>query len=178
MLVQKVEDCKFDSASNELINQNHSYKLKYSTQYGTIIDTENITILDLAIPSTDERIIVQGTVVDTQVHNQSIHPKNNITHTYSTQNYSFTDIDTQGRFAVFSCDHDLCFAILDMKTGLFFKDIAPTTSDEISIESAFTLDIETDTLHYLHTKIAPPKHMSIDLHKILLENSIMHLCQL
>ena len=48
---------------------------------------------------------------------------NNITHTYSTQNYSLTDIDTQGRFAVFSCDYDLCFAILDMKTGLFFKDM-------------------------------------------------------
>ena len=40
--------------TNNIINENQSYKLKYSTQYGTIIDTTNITILDLHPSTTEE----------------------------------------------------------------------------------------------------------------------------
>ena len=177
MLVQKVKDCTFTNATDDLLNQNQSYKLKYSTQYGTIIDTENITILDLAHSTTNEKIDAQDQIHDQKNQSENNNP-NNITHTYSTQNYSLTDIDAQGRFAVFSCDYDLCFAILDMKTGLFFKDMIPSTSDETSSDSAFLLDIETDTLHYLHTNITPPTDMSTELHQILLQNHIMHLCEL
>ena len=177
MLVQKVKDCTFTNAANDLLNQNQSYKLKYSTQYGTIIDTENITILDLAHSTTNKKIDFKDQIQD-QKNQSGNNTPNNITHTYSTQNYSLTDIDTQGRFAVFSCDYDLCFAILDMKTGLFFKDIVPSTSDEISSDSAFLLDIETDTLHYLHTNVAPPTDMSTELHQILTNNHIIHLCEL
>ena len=176
MLVKKVNDCSFTDANNDLLNQNQSYKLKYSTQYGTVIDTENITILDL-IHSTDEKVDFTNHIQDQKIQPENNTP-NNITHTYSTQNYSLTDIDAQGRFAVFSCDYDLCFAVLDMKTGLFFKDMVPSTSDEISAGSAFLLDIETDTLHYLHTSITPPEDMSIELHQILLQNHIMNLCEL
>ena len=57
MLVQKVNDCNFTNSTdntNNTINENQSYKLKYSTQYGTIIDTTNITILDLHPSTTEE----------------------------------------------------------------------------------------------------------------------------
>ena len=185
MLVQKVNDCNFTNAKNDALNQHQPYKLKYRTQYGTIIDTENITILDLASSNTETEIDSHKTIqeqVQDQIQNPNYYSEkdnpNNITHTYSTQNFSLTDIDVQGRFAVFSCDHDLCFAILDMKTGLFFKDCIPSTSNEISTESAFLLDIETDTLHYLHTKITPPKDMNIELHQILMNNHIIQLCEL
>ena len=191
MLVQKVNDCNFTNSTdntNNTINENQSYKFKYSTQYGTIIDTTNITILDMH-PSTtegenegeknEEEINYEKTEqIPPQENSSEINNLNNITHTYSTQNYNLTDIDTQGRFAVFSCDYDLCYAILDMKTGLFFKDAIASTSDEISVDSAFMLDIETDTFHYLHTKIAPPENMSMVLHKILAKNHTIHLREL
>lgn len=193
MLVQKVNDCNFTNSTgntNNTINENQSYKLKYSTQYGTIIDTTNITILDLH-PSTTEKENEEENEEEIDYekseqippqenteHNSENNTLNNITHTYSTQNYSLTDIDTQGRFAVFSCDYDLCYAILDMKTGLFFKDAIASTSDEISVDSAFLLDIETNTFHYLHTKMAPPENMSMVLHKILAKNHTIHLREL
>ena len=100
MLVQKVNNCNFTNSTentNNTINENQSYKLKYSTQYGTIIDTTNITILDLHPSSTEEEIDYEKTEqIPTQENNSEISSEistlNNITHTYSTQNFGRREV--------------------------------------------------------------------------------------
>ena len=168
----------------------HSYKIKYHTAYGILIDSDHITIFDRNISlenqsnqsnqSSDQdnqNTITENETPDTHdKYDINKIEQNNITYTFSTQNFMLTDLDQTGRFAVFGCSHALCYAILDLKTGLFYKDLV--SSEELSSDSAFYLDIEEDTFHYLHTQIGLPSGMPEELHQILLKNNILNLQQL